>query len=66
MFQEIPFLGLLFSPFVVYIPVALGITYLFRVVLFRTGLYSRLWKPAWVLVSLFICVLSLSVRIYGA
>ncbi|WP_235862123.1 DUF1656 domain-containing protein [Vibrio spartinae] len=50
----------------VYIPFALGITYLIRIVLFRTGLYTKIWKPAWMLVSLFVCILSLSITLYGA
>ncbi|MDW6094835.1 DUF1656 domain-containing protein [Vibrio rhizosphaerae] len=66
MLHEIPFLGLLFSPLVVYIPLAIGITYLIRIVLFHTGLYGKLWKPAWMLVSLFVCILSLTVKFYGA
>ncbi|SHE65301.1 DUF1656 domain-containing protein [Vibrio gazogenes] len=66
MLHEIPFLGLLFSPLVVYIPLALGITYLIRIVLFHTGLYAKIWKPAWMLVSLFVCILSLSITLYGA
>ncbi|KUI97330.1 DUF1656 domain-containing protein [Vibrio sp. MEBiC08052] len=66
MLHEIPFLGLLFSPLVVYIPLAIGITYLIRMVLFRTGLYTKIWKPAWMLVSLFVCILSLSITLYGA
>lgn len=59
MFREIAFDGLLFSPFVIYFPLAFLVSYVLRSLLFKWGVYSQLWKAAWFEVSLFVCVLAL-------
>ncbi|MDC0610700.1 DUF1656 domain-containing protein [Vibrio sp.] len=65
MFQEIAIGGLLFSPLVLFIPMALILSYLMRLVMYKTGLYSRFWKPAWIEVSLFVFILFFIIRILG-
>jgi len=65
MFKEIAMGGLLFSPFVFWIPLALIISYVLRIVLYKTGWYIKLWKPAWVEVSLFVCLLFFIIRVLG-
>ena len=65
MFEEIAFGGLLLSPLVVLIPLTFLCSVITRLVLYKTGLYLRIWKPAWFEVSLFICYLATVVFIAG-
>lgn len=61
MYQNIVFCGLLFSPLVIFLPVAFALTALTRFILFRLNLHQRIWKVAWFEVSLFVCYLALVV-----
>lgn len=65
MFDELALGGLLFSPLVVWTPLAFLLSVLTRMVLYRSGLYQRIWKAAWFEVALYVCYLALVVYILG-
>ncbi|QPG05759.1 DUF1656 domain-containing protein [Salinimonas marina] len=65
MFEEIALGGMLFSPLVVLVPIAFLMSVITRVVLYQTGWYQRVWRPAWFEVSLFLCYLAAVVFIAG-
>ncbi|WP_218354409.1 DUF1656 domain-containing protein [Alteromonas lipotrueiana] len=65
MFEEIAFGGMLFSPLVIFMPVAFLLSVITRLVLYKTGLYQHVWRPAWLEVSLFVCYLAAVVFIAG-
>lgn len=66
MLEEVAIGGLLFSPLVLFIPIALIVAYLLRLLLYKTGFYTKLWKPAWIEVSLFVFILFFTIRLLGA
>ncbi len=66
MFEELAFAGLLFSPLVVFMPIAFALSWVTRIVLHQTGLYSRLWKAAWFEVSLYVCYLAFVIYLLGS
>lgn len=63
MFQELALGGMLFSPLLFFMPIAFLLSVISRIVMYRSGVYEQLWKPAWVEVSLFVCYLALVVWI---
>ncbi|MCH1924303.1 DUF1656 domain-containing protein [Shewanella sp. C32] len=65
MLEEISFGGLLFSPLVLFAPIALVLSFVTRSVLYRSGLYQKIWKPAWFEIGLFVSYLALVVYILG-
>lgn len=65
MFNEVALGGMLFSPLVVLIPIAFGLSVITRYVLYRSGWYQRVWRPAWLEVALFVCYLAAVVFIAG-
>ncbi|QSX34504.1 DUF1656 domain-containing protein [Shewanella avicenniae] len=65
MLEELSFGGLLFSPLLIYIPVAFVMSFVTRQVLYRSGLYQRVWKVAWFETGLYICYLAVVVNILG-
>ncbi|WP_081933475.1 DUF1656 domain-containing protein [Shewanella mangrovi] len=65
MLEEISFGGLLFSPLVLYAPLAFVLSFVTRQVLYRSGLYQQIWKAAWFEVGLYICYLALVVNTLG-
>ena len=65
MLTEVVLGGMLFSPLIVYLPVAFLISVVTRLTLVKAGIYQKLWRPAWCEVSLFICYLAVVVFIAG-
>lgn len=65
MFEEVALGGLLLSPLVVLVPLAFLLSVMTRLVLYKTNLYSRIWKPAWFEVAMFICYLAAVVFVAG-
>ncbi|NMH61118.1 DUF1656 domain-containing protein [Alteromonas ponticola] len=61
MFQELALGGMLFSPLLLMMPLAFLMSVVTRIVMYQTGVYSQLWKPAWVEVSLYVCYLAVVV-----
>lgn len=66
MFEELALGGLLFSPLVVFAPMAFILSSLTRFVLHKTGIYHLLWKAAWFEVGLFVCYLAIVVHYFGS
>lgn len=66
MFEELAFGGLLFSPLVVFMPVAFVLSWGTRLVLHKSGLYNNLWKAPWFEVSLYVCYLALVIYLFGS
>ncbi|MCY0967317.1 DUF1656 domain-containing protein [Parathalassolituus penaei] len=66
MLHEIPLFGVLFSPLVVFVPLALLMLWLTQWLMQRLNLRRWLWKPAWFDLSLLVCYLGLVVWIWGA
>ncbi len=66
MFEELAFGGLLFSPLVVFMPLAFILSWITRLCLHKTGLYNQLWKAAWFEVSLYVCYLALIIHLLGS
>jgi len=58
MLHELDIGGLLFSPLVVFIPLAFVLTWATRWVLHSFNLRQFLWKEAWFNVGLFVCYLT--------
>lgn len=70
MLKEIAIGGMLFSPLVICIPLAMLLTWLLQRVLHWSGLRAWLWKDAmvkeaWFDISLFILFLALTVALAG-
>ncbi|WP_336368023.1 DUF1656 domain-containing protein [Marinobacter sp. C2H3] len=66
MLHELALGGLLFSPLVAFVPVAVLLTLATRVVLHQLDLRRRIWRDAWFDVGLFVCFLSAIVYLYGS
>lgn len=66
MFQELALAGLLFSPLVLFAPLAFLLSWLTRVMLYKTGLYLKIWRVAWFEVGLYVCYLALVVYLLGS
>ncbi len=66
MFEELAFSGLLFSPLVVFMPLAFLLSWSTRFVLHKSGLYAKLWKAPWFEVSLYVCYLALVIYLFGS
>ncbi|ADT88836.1 DUF1656 domain-containing protein [Vibrio sp. Vb2880] len=66
MFEELALGGLLFSPLVLFAPMAFILSCLTRFVLHKTGVYHQLWKAAWFEVGLFVCYLAVVVHYFGS
>lgn len=58
--------GVLLSPFLIYVLMALAITAVVRLVVQATPLGRWIWHEALFDTALFICVLSLVVHLFGA
>jgi len=58
--------GVLLSPFLLYVLLALVITGVLRLVVQATPLGRWIWHEAWFDSALFVCVLFLVVRLLGA
>ncbi|MEQ5836345.1 DUF1656 domain-containing protein [Marinobacter sp. R17] len=65
MLHELGFGGMLFSPLVVFAPIAFALTLLARLVLHQLDLRRLIWKEAWFDVGLFVCFLAAVVFLYG-
>ena len=70
MLTEISFAGMLFSPLVLCIPVALLLTWLARRLMHRLSIHHPFWNQifwneAWLDISLFILFLVLTVSVTG-
>ncbi|MED5389728.1 MAG: DUF1656 domain-containing protein [Pseudomonadota bacterium] len=61
--HEIPVGGLLISPMVLFVLLAMALTLMTYLLLRQLGWHQQLWKSAWVYLSLFICFVALSLRI---
>lgn len=66
MFEELALGGLLFSPLVVFVPLAFLFSFITRIILTKAGVYHRIWKVAWFEVSLYICYLALIIYLLGS
>ncbi|MDF0533277.1 DUF1656 domain-containing protein [Shewanella yunxiaonensis] len=65
MLEELALGGLLFSPLVVFTPLAFVMSFVTRQILHVSGLYQKIWKVAWFEVALYICYLALVVYLFG-
>ncbi len=63
MLSEAHFGGVLFAPIMVYAIAALPITLLLRMVMWQVGFMRLVWHLALFEVALYLCVLSLLVRL---
>ncbi|WP_439134906.1 DUF1656 domain-containing protein [Pseudomaricurvus sp.] len=61
MLHELGVGGLLFSPLLAMVPVALLLAYLTRLLLYKLDWRRYIWKEAWFDVGLFVCFLALTV-----
>lgn len=66
MFEEVALGGLLFSPLVLFAPLAFVLSWITRVIFYKTGLYAKIWRAAWFEVGLFVCYLALVVYLLGS
>ncbi|MDV2963016.1 DUF1656 domain-containing protein [Shewanella algae] len=64
MLEELALGGLLFSPLVLFAPLALVLWFLTRLVLHWTGLYAKIWRVTWFEVALFVCYLALIIYLF--
>ncbi|GHB20424.1 DUF1656 domain-containing protein [Shewanella indica] len=64
MLEELALGGLLFSPLVLFAPLALALWFLTRLVLHWTGLYTKIWRVVWFEVALFVCYLALIIYLF--
>lgn len=60
MLHELGIGGLLFSPLLVMVPVALLLAYLIRLLLHQLDWRRYIWKEAWFDVGVFVCFLALT------
>ncbi|MBQ0832369.1 MAG: DUF1656 domain-containing protein [Marinobacter sp.] len=65
MLYEMSIGGMLFSPFVVLVPVAFILTAATRLALHYLGLRHYIWKEAWFDVAVFVCYLAAIVYLFG-
>ncbi|MFM2481221.1 DUF1656 domain-containing protein [Celerinatantimonas sp. YJH-8] len=65
MLEELALGGLLFSPLIVFAPVAFLLAIVTRLILHKLNLHQKIWKVAWFEVSLFVCYLALVVYLFG-
>ncbi len=65
MLTELSFAGMLFSPLVVCIPLALFLTASTRYAVHRLDMLHWLWSEAWFDIALFISFLALAVALAG-
>jgi hypothetical protein len=61
--HEIPVGGMLFSPMVLLVLLALVLTLASHLLLRQLGWHHLIWKGAWFYLSLFICFVALSLRL---
>lgn len=66
MFEEVALGGLLFSPLVLFAPLAFVLSWITRVIFYKTGLYAKIWRAAWFEVGLYVCYLALVVYLLGS
>ncbi|WP_250461959.1 DUF1656 domain-containing protein [Microbulbifer litoralis] len=66
MLHELGFGGMLFSPMVVFVPIALALTFVSHLLLHQLDLRRLLWREAWFDVGLFVCYLALVVYFVGS
>lgn len=64
MLHELEFGGLLFSPLVVFVPIAFALAIVSRLVLHQLDLRRLIWKEAWFDAGLFVCYLAAVVYLY--
>ncbi|MGO1692580.1 MAG: DUF1656 domain-containing protein [Marinobacter sp.] len=65
MLHEMSIGGMLFSPFVVLVPVAFILAAATRLCLHYAGLRRYIWKEAWFDVAIFVCYLAAIVYLFG-
>ena len=65
MLHEMNIGGMLFSPFVVLVPLAFIMAAIIRGLLHYTGLRRHIWKKAWFDVAVFVCCLAAIVYLFG-
>ena len=65
MLHEMGMGGLLFSPLVVFVPIAFCLAMLTRLVLHQMDLRRFIWKEAWFDLGLFVCFLAGVMYLYG-
>ncbi|MEP5230618.1 MAG: DUF1656 domain-containing protein [Alloalcanivorax sp.] len=61
--HEIPVGGMLFSPMVLLVLLALVLTLVTHLLLRQLGWHHQIWKGAWFYLSLFVCFVALSLRL---
>lgn len=61
--HEIPVGGMLFSPMVLLVLLALALTLVSHLLLRQLGWHHQIWKGAWFYLSLFVCFVALSLRL---
>jgi len=61
--HEIPVGGMLFSPMVLLVLLALALTLVSHLLLRQLGWHNQVWKGAWFYLSLFVCFVALSLRL---
>ncbi|EDX90858.1 MULTISPECIES: DUF1656 domain-containing protein [unclassified Alcanivorax] len=61
--HEIPVGGMLFSPMVLLVLLALVLTLVSHLLLRQLGWHHQIWKGAWFYLSLFVCFVALSLRL---
>ncbi|MBQ24472.1 DUF1656 domain-containing protein [Alcanivorax sp.] len=61
--HEIPVGGMLFSPMVLLVLLALTLTLMTYLLLRQLGWHRQVWKGAWFYLSLFVCFVALSLRL---
>ncbi|MFM2484085.1 DUF1656 domain-containing protein [Celerinatantimonas yamalensis] len=65
MFQNITLGGLLFSPLVIFIPIAFVLSAITRLILHKLHIHQYIWKVAWFEVASFVCYLAITVYLLG-
>jgi len=65
MFHEIAFAGLLFSPLVIFVPLALMCFWTLQWAMHVSGLRQQLWQPAWFDISLIVLSLGFVVWLFS-
>ncbi|MCW8128080.1 DUF1656 domain-containing protein [Microbulbifer halophilus] len=66
MLHELGFGGMLFSPMVVFVSIALVLTFISGLVMDQLDLRRLIWREAWFDVGLFVCYLALAVYLFGS
>ncbi|WP_221795341.1 DUF1656 domain-containing protein [Oceanobacter mangrovi] len=65
MLHEFSFAGMLFSPMVVFVPIAFLLYWLTQWLMHKFNLRQWIWKPAWFDLSMLVCYIGLVVWIGG-